>query len=290
MARAMWSGSISFGLVSVPIKLYSAIADKSIRFHLLDKKGTCRLREKLYCPETGKEYDFTDTARGFELAPNQYVILDKGELAALKPEAGDILAIKDFVDLEEIDPIYFDRTYYLGPDRGGSKPYRLLYEAMKRTGKAGIGSFVMRGHEYLAAVRVGDEILYLETLHYAEDIRSTDEAGKIGTASIDKRELTLATELIDSWTTAFKPEKYHNEYRDRLEEAINKKAKGRSLASEQPRAQGRGKVIDLMDALKASIREKSVRGKNAAKKKPKRNSAVKEKNTHQRSGRKRKAG
>lgn len=259
----MWSGSVAFGLVNVPVKLYSAISEQDIHFHLLNSDGSCRLREKLYCPETGKEYDFKDTAKGFELAPDQYIILNKDEQEQLKPEAGDVLEITDFVDLKEIDPIYLNRTYYLGPDRGGAKPYRLLFEAMEKTNKAAIGTFVMRGHQYLAAIRVGRGLLCLETMYFAEDIRDTEEVEGIERGKVDKRELALASQLIDNWTTQFKPEKYHNTYRDKVKAALEKKSKGKRLET-APKKKKAGTVVDLMSALKASMSKKGKAEKPVA--------------------------
>lgn len=255
MARAIWSGAISFGLVNVPVKLYSAISQNNIQFHMLSPDGNCRLRQKLFCPETGEEYNFGETARGYEIAPNQYVILKKDEFDSLKPESGDVIEIDDFVDLKDIDPIYYDRPYYIGPDRGGDKVYRLFLEALEKTKRVGIGHFVMRSHEYLAAIRVKDNILCLETMNYAEDVRPANEV-TVAEGKPDKRELSLATELIDSWTSQFDPQKYHSTYRERMRKVIEEKAEGRAVIAPAPKAKP-GKVVNLMDALKASIEQKS---------------------------------
>src|SRR2546426_4331174 len=169
MSRAMWSGSITFGLVNVPIKLFPAVQDKDVHFHMLSKDGKCRLRRKLVCPETGKEYDFKETARGYEIAPDQYVIVHDEELRNLKPEAGRHIEITDFVDLEEIDPVYYNRPYWLAPDEKGAKAYQLLLNAMLETAKVGIAKFVMRGKEYLAAIRPREGALCLEIMNFAEE-------------------------------------------------------------------------------------------------------------------------
>lgn len=165
MPRAMWSGSISFGLVNVPVRMYTAVRDRGVHFHRLSPDGTCRLRNKLVCPDTGQEFDFKDTARGYEIAPGQYVIMRDEELENLKPEAGRSIDIRDFVDLADIDPVYYDNTYYLAPDERGAKGYQLLLEVMKKQQKVGIAKFVMREKEYLAAIRPYKNALVLETMH-----------------------------------------------------------------------------------------------------------------------------
>ena len=273
MSRAIWSGAISFGLVSVPVKLHSAIADRNIRLHLLTPDGECRLREKLYCPETGKEYDFTDAARGFEIAPGQYVLLDDDELQNIKPESGDTINLESFVDIEEIDPIYFNRTYYLEPVQSGVKPYAVLLKALEDTKKAGLGGFVMRGNEYLGAVRPGNGVLCLDTMHFADEIRSPEEEITIGKEKVDKRELALATELIKSWTGEFEPEKYHSTYREKLRKAIEKKAKGQKITAPSHKTEKKGKVIDLMSALKKSLKEQPARSTTSSTSRGKRKKA-----------------
>ncbi len=255
MSRAIWSGAISFGLVSVPVKLHSAIADKNIRLHLVTPDGECRLREKLYCPDTGKEYDFSDAARGYEIAPNQYVLLDEEELKNLRPESGDVIQLESFVDLEDIDPIYFNRTYYLEPVQSGIRPYAVLLKALEDTKKAGLGGFVMRGNEYLGAVRPGDGVLCLDTMHFADEIRQPEEEISLGKEKVDKRELALATQLIESWTAKFDPGKYHSSYREKLRQAIEKKAKGQKISKAPMKSEKKGKVIDLMSALKSSLKQ-----------------------------------
>ena len=273
MSRAIWSGAISFGLVSVPVKLHSAIADKNIRLHLLTPDGGCRLREKLYCPETGKEYDFTDAARGFEIAPGQYVLLDEEELQNIKPESGDTINLESFVDVEEIDPIYFNRTYYLEPVQSGMKPYAVLMKALEETKKVGLGGFVMRGNEYLGAVRPGDGVLCLDTMHFSDEIRSPEEELSIGKEKIDKREVALATELIKSWTGEFNPEKYHSTYREKLRKAIEKKAKGQKITAPAHKTEKKGQVIDLMSALKKSLKSPKAASSSASTTRSKRNKA-----------------
>ncbi len=264
MGRAIWSGAVSFGLVNVPIQLMSAIREQKIHFHMLSPDGGCRLRQKLYCPETGKEFDFKDTARGYEVAPDQYVIIDDEELDKLKPESGDVIKIEEFVKLDEIDLKYLDRTYYVQPGKGGARPYRLLLEALDRTKRVGIGSFVMREREYLAAIRASDGVICLETMYYPEDIVVPEESKA---SAVDKRELDLAIELVNSWTTKFNPKKFKNEFREDLQEAIEEKAAGKKLKKTSAKRPATGKVINLLDALKKSLKDdnKSSRATTSAK-------------------------
>ncbi|MDM7915727.1 MAG: Ku protein, partial [Candidatus Eisenbacteria bacterium] len=221
MARSIWSGSISFGLVYIPVQMFSAIHEQNISFHMMSEDGSCRLRRKLVCPETGKEYDYEHTTLGYEVAPDQYVIVDRDDLKKLKPESERAITIERFVKLEEIDPIYFDRTYYLGPDEGGAKPYRLLAEAMQSSGRVALARFVMREKEYLAALRVIDGIIGLETLHYHDEIGSRDEIQRVDDrVQLDRRELELARQLIDQLTAEFEPDSFRNEYLERVQELI----------------------------------------------------------------------
>jgi DNA end-binding protein Ku len=253
MARAIWSGSISFGLVNVPVKMYTAVRDRGVHFHMLSEDGSCRLRRKLVCPETGKEYDYAQTTRGFEIAPDQYVIIANEELDALKPEAGRTIEITDFVDLAHIDPIYYERPYYLAPDERGGKAYHLLHEAMSRAGKVGIANFVMRQKQYLAALRPMQSILCLEVMNYADEIVPLDEIpGTEFAGEADKRELSVAQRLIDALSGEFEPGKYHDEYRERLLELIEKKAAGEDVVI-QPPAREPERIADLMQALEASL-------------------------------------
>lgn len=278
MARPMWSGSISFGLVNIPVKLYTAVRNTDISFHMLSEDGKCRLRRKLVCPDTGKEYDYSETTLGYEVAPDQYVVMKRDELNKLRPESGDTIDILDFVKLEEIDPIYFDRAYYLGPAEKGTKAYRLLYSAMKDSGRIAVAKFVMREHEYLAALRVYNGILALETMHFAEEVENSEELGEpVKDVHVEKRELQLATQLIDSLTGKFRPEKYHNEYQEKLREILEAKSEGREIVTHAAAAKP-GKVIDIMDALKKSLQERAGEsgGKKTSAKKQQKQSKARE--------------
>src|SRR6185437_8213974 len=176
MGRPLWKGSINFGLVSIPIQLETAVREKSVSFHMLSKDGKCRLRRQLYCPETGKEYDYGDTARGIEVGDDEYVLVSDKEIAAIKPEKGRSIEIEQFVELKEIDPIYFDRVYFITPGENSGKAYKLLHEAMKETNRVGLARFVMRERQNLAAIRVMGEGLVLHTVHYQDEVLSLDDA------------------------------------------------------------------------------------------------------------------
>ena len=253
MARPIWSGSISFGLVNVPVRLHTVVRDRQVHFHMMTPDGACRLRRKLYCPDTGKEYDFGETSRGYEVAPDQYVIIEDEELDRLKPEQGHAVEIQEFVDLTDVDPVYFDRPYYVSPDKGGAKGYRLLVEAIEHSGKVGIARFVMRQRQHLAVLRVRDHALVLETMHYHDEVADISEMD-LPKTSVNERERELAVQIIESMATTFEPERYTDEYREQLEELIRQRAAGvEETALEEAPPEPGGKVIDLMEALKKSL-------------------------------------
>ncbi|MBC8144033.1 MAG: Ku protein [bacterium] len=255
MARAIWSGSISFGLVNIPVKLYTAVRDRDVHFHMLSSDGQCRLRRKLVCPETGKEFDFNDTAKGYEVAPDQYVIITQEELEQLRPEAGRAIDIESFVQLDDIDPILFDRPYYLVPDKNGSKPYRLLLEALARSQKVAVARIVMRTKEYLVVVRPIGDSLCLETLRYSDEVVQQDELDGIPEPfEVGERELAMADQLIDHLTTEFDAKEYQDLFRERVLQLIEAKASGEDLVVQESTDTGaKGNVINLMEALKKSL-------------------------------------
>jgi DNA end-binding protein Ku len=267
MARSIWSGNISFGLVNVPVKLFTAVRDQSVHFHMLSEDGRCRLRRKLYCPDTGEEYDFKHTARGYEIAPSQYVIIRDEELDKLRPEKGRTIEISDFVDLQDIDPIYYDRTYYLMPDAQGVKGYQLLLHAMRASGKVGIATFVMRRKEYLAALRPTEKAILLETMHFSEEISQIgEEIDEPPKASLAKKELDVAEQLITALSGRFDPSKYEDAYTQKVRELVEAKAEGEEdlvlAEAGEPEAPP---VYNLMEALEKSLqqtrRKPSGRGK-----------------------------
>lgn len=277
--RAIWKGDISFGLVSVPVSLSSTSSSSGPHFHRMSSDGSCRLRQKLYCPESEKEYDFSDTALGYEIAPDQYVILEREELDAVKPEGGDTIKILDFVELSEIDPIYFHKTYYLLPDKRGARPYQLLVEAMTRKKTVGIAKFVMRRKEYLAALRViHSDYLALETMYFEEELKGKDTLPELEQQEVSKNELKLAEQLIENYAGPFSPGKYKNEYREELEDMLEEKAKGKSVAVDRSSKKS-GKVIDLMEALKKSVQGEKSSSSRKKKSSTKKKSASKKKST-----------
>ena len=256
MARSFWSGNISFGLVNIPVKLATAVREKSIHFHMLSPDGTCRLRRKLYCPETGKEFDFNETARGYEIAPGQYVILNEEELDQLRPEAGRSIQIAQFVDAAEVDPIYYASTYYLQPDQAGVRPYRLLLEAMKKADRVAVARFVMRQKEHLALIRVREEALLLQTMYYADEVLGAEEAGaKTEAVQVPARELQVAEQLVNALTDKFDPSAFRDEYRLKVEQLIERKAAGEEVVTAAAAEEEAPRIINIMEALEKSLKE-----------------------------------
>lgn len=253
MARPIWTGSLSFGLVNVPVKLMTAVRQKEVRFHLLHQKDGARIANKRFCTLEDQEVAYPETVKGYEVSPGRFVSLDREELEKLDPESTRTIEISDFVQLEEIDPIYFESTYYLVPDRGAGHAYALLLEAMRRTGKVGIARMVMRTRQYLCAVRPLERGLVLSTMQYADEIvRQADlEELPARPPKLSDRELSMAQQLIDSLTVKHRPEKYRDEYRERVMEVIRAKAQGKEIRPAPVKREA--KVVDLMDALKQSL-------------------------------------
>jgi DNA end-binding protein Ku len=251
--RPIWSGAISFGLVNVPVKLYSAVSPKDVRFHQLDAKTKSRIRQKRVSAATGEEVPYEEIIKGYELGPDTYVPIAPEELEALDPKSTKSIDIEDFVDLDQIDPVFYERPYYLVPDKGGTKAYALLRAAMQETNKVGIARMVLRTKQYLAAVRAKDNALVIETMYFADEVVSPDDLDLPGDdVDVSPREEKMARQLIDSLTTDFEPEKYHDEYRERVLELIEQKASGQEVVVEEA-AEEPTKVVDLMAALEASL-------------------------------------
>lgn len=260
MPRPIWTGSIIFGLVNIPVEMNLAVHERTVHFHMLTKDGTCRLRRKLVCPDTGKEYDFSQTAKGIEVGPDDYVLVDQKEIDRLKPEKGRALDIDQFVNASAIDPIYFDRVYYLKPASDGKKPYKLLADAMTSNGKCAIGHFVMREKQYLVAIRPMNQMLILHTLHYADEVSALDKevADALKKVKVSPAELRMAGDLIKSMTEDLHLEKFKDEFRERLMALIDAKAKGKQIAHAPEEDHPRMKTINLMDALKKSLASSST--------------------------------
>jgi DNA end-binding protein Ku len=255
MARAIWSGAISFGLVNVPVKLYSATSPKTVRFHQLSSKTGARIRQKRVDPSTGEEVPFEEIVKGYEITPDHYVLVTPEELDALDPKATKTIDIEEFVDLSEIDPIYYDHSYYLAPTAGGAKPYRLLLDAMRESGKVGIGKVVLRTKQQLCALRPTGDVLTLSTMLFGDEVLAPDrldELDAVGDAEATDRELKMAEQLIDSLSSEFDPSRYKDEYREQVLNLVERKASGEEIAV-QPEAEEPVAAPDLMAALEASL-------------------------------------
>jgi DNA end-binding protein Ku len=254
MPRAIWTGAISFGLVNVPVKLYSATSPKSVRFHQLSNKTGVRIKQKRVDPSTDEEVPYEDIVKGYEITPDRYVIITPEELDALDPKATKTIDIEEFVDLDEIDPIYFDHSYYVVPTAGGAKAYRLLLEAMREAGKVGIGRIVLRSKQQLVALRPTGDVLTLSTMLFGDEVLKPDrldELDAVSEAEASERELAMARQLIDSLSSDFEPTKYRDNYRERVMDLIERKASGEEIAV-QPVEEAEP-VPDLMAALEASL-------------------------------------
>jgi DNA end-binding protein Ku len=277
MPRAIWSGAISFGLVNIPVKLYSAVSRKTVRFHQIDAESGQRIRQQRINPTSGEEVPYEQIVKGYEIGPDRYVMISPDELEALEPQKTRTIDIEDFVDLVDIDPIYYDHPYYLAPDTGAGKAYQLLLDAMEDAGKVAIARVVIRSKENLVAIRPHDGVLTMETMLFADEVIPPDALDELaagdGDLKTSSRELEMAKQLIDSLSSDFEPEKYHDEYRERVLELIERKAQGETVVVEAPPEEPK-KVPDLMSALEASI---------AAAKSPKGDGAGKDKKTTTRS-------
>jgi DNA end-binding protein Ku len=255
MPRAIWSGAISFGLVNVPVKLYSATSPKTVRFHQIASKTGTRIRQQRVDPSTGEEVPFEEIVKGYELSPDRYVLISPEELEALDPKATKTIDIEEFVKLEDIDPIYYDHSYYLAPAAGGAKAYRLLLDAMREEGKVGIGRIVLRTKQQLCALRPTGDVLTLSTMLFGDEVVSPDkldELDAVEEAEASDRELRMAEQLIESLSADFDPSKFHDDYRERVLSLIERKAAGEEIAV-QPQVEEPSPAPDLMAALEASL-------------------------------------
>ena len=254
MARAMWSGAISFGLVTIPVKLFSATSSHSVDFNQFEKDTGERIRYKRVAEKSGKEVEYADIVKGHEVEDGRYVIVTPEELAAVEPTKSRTIDIEDFVDLDDIDPIYWNNTYYLAPagDVGAEKPYTLLLQAMKQSKKVAIARFVMREKQYLATIRPIGDLLGLSTMYFADEVRGADDVANVPQdVKVNDREIAMAEQLIDSLSSEWEPDKYHDTYQERVLELIERKAKGEDIVIEEE--ESTPEVIDLMEALRASV-------------------------------------
>lgn len=269
MPRAIWSGSISFGLVNIPVKLYSAVSRKTVRFNQIDSATGSRVKQKRVSAADGEEVPYERIVKGFELPSGEYVMISDEEMAALDPEAVRTIDIDEFVDLADIDPIFYDNAYHLVPDEQTAKPYKLLANAMEEAGKVGICHFVMRSKQYLAAVRPVDGRLVLSTMVFHDEIVDHGEIGGfdfLDDVKIDEKEQAMAEQLIATLDATFDPSRHKDTYREAVLELIDRKAAGEAGDDLVPApAPSSDKVIDLMAALEASVKEaKKARGRHPA--------------------------
>jgi DNA end-binding protein Ku len=268
MARAIWSGSISFGLLNVPVKLYSAVARRGISLREIRESDGARIRHRRVAEGTDEEVPYEKIVKAFEISDDRYVPLSKDEMDALAPEKTRAIEVKDFVDLEEIDPIYFNSPYYLGPAEGAERAYSLLAKAMEESGKVAIARFVFRNKEHLAAIRPGEGVLTLTTMRFADEVVPPSDLEDVlpeGKQKVAKREVEMAEQLIDSLTTKFDPSSYRDEYREQLLAMIERKAEGKDVLTAPAEEPAPTKAPDLMAALEESIAAVKGAGEGKAK-------------------------
>lgn len=262
-ARPMASATVSFGLVSVPVKLYATSeSSRNITFNWIHGECGSRVRQRYWCPNDERMVEREELVKGYEFARDQYVLFDADEVKALEAQATDSIEISEFVPLDSVERLYVDRAYYLGPDRGGERAYRLLSAALDRTGRAALGRYAARGKSYLVLVRPMEEGLVMEQLHYADELRAFSEV-PVGDGKVNSAELKLAVELVEQAASdSFEPEKYEDEVYERVMSLIQKKVEGEQITV-APSEPAETKIIDLMEALKASLAgdEEAAEGK-----------------------------
>ncbi|KMJ58231.1 DNA repair protein [Bacillus sp. LL01] len=294
--HTMWKGSISFGLVNIPIKMYSATEDKDIKLRTLHKECNSPIKYEKVCPNCDKEVEQSDLVKGYEYVKGKYVILSDDELKELKEEHEDkSVKIIDFVKLEDIDPIYFNRSYFLGPGENGSKAYSLLREALDDSKKIGVAEITIRSKQQLAIVRVYNDCLVMETVHYPDEVRNVSDVPSVPERKdVDQKELDTAITLIDQLTTEFDPEKYHDDYREAVLRLVQEKI-NKEEGTTTPTESDKTNVVDLMSALQASIErtkdqgDKPVKKKAESKTKSEENKATEKAKPKKRTTRKKKA-
>jgi DNA end-binding protein Ku len=257
-SRPIGSGNISFGLVSIPVKLFAATRSRSVSFNLLHAKDLSRIQQKIYCPVDDAIIDRGELVRGFEFEKGRYVTFTDEELKNLEARNEHAIEITEFLPLERVDPVYFEESYYLGSEANAAKAYRLLADAMSQSGRVALGRFTMRGKEHLVLIRPFGKGLMLHTVYYADEVRPAEDVDQAEDQSVKEAELTLAKRLIDELTgKEFDPSKYHDHYRERVLEVAQQKVAGQQVTEAQPEPR-RGQVIDLMSALKASLEKRGA--------------------------------
>ncbi len=255
MPRAIWSGSISFGLVSIPVKLFSAVSEQSVRFNQLDGRNNARVRQRRVNEATGEEVPHSEIVKGYELGSGRWITITDDDLAQLMPEQNRLIELEEFVDLDEIDPVYYSGSYWLGP-ADAAKPYALLATALHQSNKVGLGRFVLRSNQHLAVVRSVEGCLMLSMMVWVDEVNPPEAIPGMDKATdveLNDKELAMATSLIESLTETFEPEKYHDTYRQAVLELIDRKADGEEAPVPAPADDRDDTVVDLMAALEASV-------------------------------------
>jgi DNA end-binding protein Ku len=269
MARAVWSGALSFGLVNVPVKAYAAVRDHAVHFHQLEKRSGARIRNRKVSDKSGRSVEADHIEMGYELKSGKYVVVDPGELEALRPDQTRAIAVSDFVELEAIDPIFYAHTYWLAPDgKAASHAYGLLLAAMIEQGRVGIGTVVMRNKQYLAAIRPFDRGLAMSTMRFADEVVPASDVSGIPARRVkaDPKEIKLATQIIDALASDWDPKRYHDTYTESLRDLIEQKSKGKDIVWPEEHEAPESNVVDLMAALEASVaKARSRRGATRSK-------------------------
>jgi DNA end-binding protein Ku len=255
MPRTLWRGQLTFGLLNIPVRLSTAVRPHKVAFRLLHDDDNVRLETKRVCPQDGQEVPWEHVVKGYEISKDRYVVFTKEELAALEEEPSRAIEIQDFVDLAEVDPVYFEDTYYLVPDEGSERAYTLLREALRRTKRAGVARVVMRGRQRLVAVRVKDDTLVLEMMHFADEVVPADRAleGVAQTRAPSERELAMAEQIVEALSATFDPAQYKDEHRERVLEAVRRKAEGETVTAPPPAPAPAPAAKDLLAALEQSL-------------------------------------
>lgn len=265
--RPIWKGAITFGLISIPVRLYSAVQEKGLKFHLLHDEDGGRIRYQRTCAKCGREVTWDDIVKGYEYSKDHYVTFSDEELDAMDVESIRAIDVVAFVPLEQIDPIYFNKTYYLAPEAAGLKAYRLLADALEAEGQVGVAKVALRDKEHLATIRLKDNVFVLETMHWPDEIREPEFEELDKRVQVQDSEVKMARQLIQQLSDEFKPQDFVDEYRAKLEELVEKKVEGEEVTVTPPPEEEPTKVVDLMEALKASVEEAKKKKPSAPRKK-----------------------
>ena len=255
MSRALWKGAITFGLISIPVRLHSSIEEKRPKFHLLHEEDQGRIKYQRLCTKCGKEVSWDDLVRGYEVSKDQYVYFTDDELQALGVDSVSAIDVVSFVPLEQIDPIYYNKTYYVAPEPSGLKAYKLLAEALEAEGQVGVAKVAFREKEHLATIRLKDGMFVLETMYWPDEIRTPAFEELDKKVDVRDNELKMARQLVQQLSDDFHPEQFTDEYRAAVEQLVEQKIEGQEIAVAPPPEEEPAKVVDLMEALKASVAE-----------------------------------